>query len=385
MVKKKSVKINEFIQQAASMHVLNTVYSLGLVVIALFTHTLVKNDFPTSFYHTLAVSTLGASLCFKLVIQYTGVAQKWLNENHIELIMTALNVLVTFLLLSPILNRTEQSGELFLFLQSFIPTSLFVLISPISWRKNREYYGFFGFVQWVIILSVSIWSWSIILSLLEQRAFFSIASNMVVLLSPIFLSVIRRKQMERLEATIYEEIYQDPLTKIPNRKCFYEYYDEVRALSRKPAKYFDGFVVFFVDIDHFKLYNDYYGHEEGDLCLVQVASYLEKLAGRLGLSCFRYGGEEFVLCGAITKKAWENILGSQEISEWSKSNLTLPVEHAQAPSGKLTLSAGAAFVVPSVIYESNAGEVTKLADHYLYKSKRAGRARLTVAESFNVT
>ena len=380
MLPHSSDKINEFIRQAASMHVLNTVYFIGLVVVALFTYTLVDDKANLSLFHSAAGYVLLVTFMFKVLIQNVSQLQKKLSESQVELVVTALNVMGTFLLLEPAMVTDASRSDFFLFLQSFLPTMLFILISPISWRKQHEYHGFFGFVQWTLIISVSLWAASIILELYYKGAWLSLISNLIVLASPLFLSIIRRTQMERLKVKIYEEIYQDPLTKIANRKCFYEHYDKVREINRRGNNEFDGFAVLFVDIDHFKLYNDYYGHEQGDECLKAVATFLNELAERLGLSCFRYGGEEFIVCGLKTITEWETILNSEPVLSWKNGNFPLPMKHERAPSGKVTLSGGAAFVLPSIIYECNAGKVTELADQYLYKSKNAGRARLTIAE-----
>lgn len=88
----------------------------------------------------------------------------------------------------------------------------------------------------------------------------------------------------------------DGLTDISNRRAFDEFFDEEwNRCSRlkKPIS------LAIVDIDHFKLLNDDYGHQSGDECLIRVGALLKELAKRPGDMCARYGGEEFVLVCVI--------------------------------------------------------------------------------------
>ncbi|OUV22609.1 MAG: hypothetical protein CBC55_03615 [Gammaproteobacteria bacterium TMED95] len=384
MLQKKSDKINDFIKQAASIHVLNTVYFLGLVVVALFSYPIISTNQSNILSPTVAGYVLLLTFLFKVAIQNIPYLLKQIEDHKAELVVTTLNVVATYLLLSPFVGENSTQNDFFVFLQSFVPTLMFILITPISWKNANSYLGFYGFLQWAVIIGVIAWSGLIIISLFESNAWFSLASNTIVLVSPFFLSMIRKKQMERLRVSIYEEIYQDPLTEIPNRKCFYEHYDEVREINKKSSENFDGYVVFFVDIDYFKLFNDSYGHKKGDECLKEVAQYLKSLAQSLGLSCFRYGGEEFILAGLKTNKEWEELQNNEVIANWTNGDMSLPIKHERSPLGVVTLSAGASFVVPSVIYENNAGAVTKLADQYLYKSKKSGRSKLTIAGTYSI-
>lgn len=384
MLQNKSDKINGFIKQAASIHVLNTVYFLGLVVVALFSYPILSDGAKSHVYPTIAGYVLLLTFLFKVALQNIPFLLKKIEDHKAELIVTALNVVATYFLLSPFVGDNSANSDFSSFLQSFIPTLMFILITPISWKNTNSYLGLYGFLQWAVIIGVVSWSGMILLSLYESKAWFSIASNAIVLASPFFLSMIRKNQVERLSDSLYEEIYQDPLTEIPNRKCFYAHYDEIRELNKKSGESFDGYVVFFVDVDYFKLYNDSYGHDKGDECLKEVAQRLQMLAKSLGLSCFRFGGEEFILAGLKTKKEWEELQNNDVIVEWVNGAMSLPIKHERAPLGLITLSAGAAFIVPSVIYENNAIAVTKLADQFLYKSKKAGRSKLTVASTFSI-
>jgi diguanylate cyclase (GGDEF)-like protein len=127
-----------------------------------------------------------------------------------------------------------------------------------------------------------------------------------------------------------------------------------------------------IDIDHFKRYNDYYGHQAGDRCLRMVAVTVAAEARDTDIVA-RYGGEEFsvVLPGAdldITRQTAERIrLGIARLQK----------EHATAPSGFVSVSIGIASTVAGT-----GGSITELirhADLGLYEAKGAGRNRLGTA------
>jgi len=127
------------------------------------------------------------------------------------------------------------------------------------------------------------------------------------------------------------------------------------------------FGILFVDIDHFKDFNDTYGHLLGDKVLRFVANSLRQNL-RFTDSCGRWGGEEFIALILDTEK--ERLRSVAE-------KLRSLVEHSGVEeSGKvlrITISIGATLVRPSDSYES----LIKRADEMMYKSKKAGRNRVS--------
>lgn len=94
-----------------------------------------------------------------------------------------------------------------------------------------------------------------------------------------------RKQLEKLAI-------RDPLTGLSNRRCFL---DTARKEAMRAVRYQHSLFLFFLDVDHFKAYNDRHGHQAGDDLLIQTATLL-KLSIRENVDgAFRYGGDEFVL------------------------------------------------------------------------------------------
>jgi two-component system chemotaxis response regulator CheY len=107
-----------------------------------------------------------------------------------------------------------------------------------------------------------------------------------------------RTQLEEANVELMKQSLTDPLTKLGNRRRMEEDLQRTHSRALRLGRPY-GVVLF--DIDHFKLYNDHYGHLAGDETLRQVAHCLEKMT-RAGESVYRYGGEEFLLllpdCGA---------------------------------------------------------------------------------------
>lgn len=167
-----------------------------------------------------------------------------------------------------------------------------------------------------------------------------------------------------------ELAFTDPLTGLPNRRRL----DEVitggwsrwtRDRSRVS--------ILVIDIDHFKAFNDASGHPAGDACLKTIATTIAaSCASPEGLVC-RWGGEEFLalLPGA---DATEAAAVAQRTLEAIQA-LALP--HAASPTGRVTVSIGAATAMATVDVSPEA--LIDRADRALYSAKRAGRDRMVAA------
>jgi diguanylate cyclase (GGDEF)-like protein/PAS domain S-box-containing protein len=157
----------------------------------------------------------------------------------------------------------------------------------------------------------------------------------------------------------------DALTGLSNRRTFDDFLElELKrcARSQQPIS------LVLLDIDHFKLFNDTYGHQEGDACLRLIAATIEKYVRRPGDLAARYGGEEFaiILPGANTEHA-------AQVAE----NLRIAIEDLQMDlvgplSGIVTASFGVATIMAPDRSDTSAS-LTKSADTYLYAAKFSGR------------
>jgi diguanylate cyclase (GGDEF)-like protein/PAS domain S-box-containing protein len=160
----------------------------------------------------------------------------------------------------------------------------------------------------------------------------------------------------------------DGLTNLANRRYFDEFYkDEWRRCVRLRAP----ITIAMVDIDHFKLYNDTYGHLAGDQCLIKISQALKALAKRPTDFCARFGGEEFILVfGQSTAEQIQCLLEELfvKIRDLKISNSASPTD------AYITVSVGVASTIPDT--ENEAMALVDVADHHLYLAKSRGRNRV---------
>jgi diguanylate cyclase (GGDEF)-like protein len=163
---------------------------------------------------------------------------------------------------------------------------------------------------------------------------------------------------------------QDVATGIANRRYFDSYLQtEVRRAARERQQ----LSLILADVDHFKAFNDHYGHQAGDDCLRQVASALCTAGRRPADLAARYGGEEFamVLPGTGSDGAIE------VANSVSRVVAALAISHARSAAGKsITLSQGIASLIPE--RETSSEDLIERADQALYQAKQQGRNRYVV-------
>jgi len=168
--------------------------------------------------------------------------------------------------------------------------------------------------------------------------------------------------------------YRDELTCLPSR----------RALNQAALSLGRKYTVAMMDIDHFKKFNDTYGHDIGDQVLKLVASKLAKV--KSGGKVFRYGGEEFTVI--FPRKSIEQTKNELEILRQSIADYKMVIRHPQRKSKQdrkakknndmksvsVTISIGVATRTSKQSFE----QVIKSADQALYRAKKAGRNQVCV-------
>jgi diguanylate cyclase (GGDEF)-like protein len=160
----------------------------------------------------------------------------------------------------------------------------------------------------------------------------------------------------------------DELTGLANRRHFQEHYSHCWYQCQRDVQ---PLTVVMLDIDHFKLLNDTYGHEQGDHCLRELAALLENFSRRPSDFCARYGGEEFVLVFAeVTAEQVRHRLLT--LLEQVRA-LEVPNEGSSS-GGVMTISMGAASCVPTPKADGEA--LIRRADEQLYRAKEQGRDQL---------
>ena len=161
---------------------------------------------------------------------------------------------------------------------------------------------------------------------------------------------------------------EDKLTNIANRRRFDLTLEQVWGQARRSGV---PISLIMIDIDYFKKFNDRYGHQAGDKCLITVAKVLANSAKRATDLVARYGGEEFVILLNQTTRNDAYQL-AEEIRQQVES---LRIENLDADLGIVTLSMGGVTVYANDSQESI--NPLKLADIALYRSKEQGRNQVS--------
>jgi diguanylate cyclase (GGDEF)-like protein/PAS domain S-box-containing protein len=170
--------------------------------------------------------------------------------------------------------------------------------------------------------------------------------------------------------TLQQLALTDPLTGVPNRRQR----DEVLEMELSRAQRHETqLAVMLCDVDHFKQYNDHYGHTAGDECLRRIAKVLSATFKRAGETCARYGGEEF----AVVLPSVTEVQASSRAETARQAVWDLDLEHQVSPiSERVTMSIGVA--VKSVGRLETVQGIVQKADEALYRAKQEGRNRIVL-------
>jgi diguanylate cyclase (GGDEF)-like protein len=183
----------------------------------------------------------------------------------------------------------------------------------------------------------------------------------------------RSLQLERLNLELERLSALDGLTGVANRRCFDERLDTEWRRARRSG---NPLSLVLLDVDYFKAFNDSYGHQQGDLCLKRVASFLVDSFNRAGDLVARLGGDEFCVILASTNR--EEALAQAEKLRSGLEALAIPHEHSPA-SSSVTTSVGVASSPPKEGLEAE--DLMSAADHALYAAKNAGRNTVRFRET----
>ncbi len=207
---------------------------------------------------------------------------------------------------------------------------------------------------------------SIILPLSQEKPYLHLLiAHQVIGLAGILGIVFFGMKLYKVYDTIKEQAVKDSLTGIPNRRSFME---RISEEYRRAERLGTPLSVVMCDIDHFKIYNDNYGHDMGDICLKRVAETIRDSLKRSGDFCARYGGEEFIVLLPNT-----GLSGAIHVAERIRKNVKeMKIEYKGSPLHEVvTISLGVSSTDGMEVdsYE----HLIKLADMALYEAKRRGR------------
>ncbi len=181
-----------------------------------------------------------------------------------------------------------------------------------------------------------------------------------------------RDDLERINGELAALALEDGLTELANRRRFDAALDEEYARAMRNET---PLALIMLDVDFFKKYNDQYGHPQGDECLKKISKTLKTASARPGDLVARYGGEEFaiLLPGADTA-------GAVAVAERVRMAIqAINIVHAENVGGAVTISAGAASLIPSRKNNSPA-DLVLAADQALYEAKKNGRNRVCASD-----
>lgn len=200
-------------------------------------------------------------------------------------------------------------------------------------------------------------------------------SGILVIVRDISERKIAEELLMQAHAAVERIAIVDALTGVANRRRFDE---SLKAEWHRAMRDRAPLSLLFLDVDHFKLYNDSYGHVRGDSCLRQIAESAQQVVSRPGDLLARYGGEEFavLLPGTPSEGAMKV---AADICEGLRS---LSLAHFANEPGIVTISIGCATIVPELGQQSQM--LIEIADLALYSAKRGGRNQVCNGNSINV-
>lgn len=202
----------------------------------------------------------------------------------------------------------------------------------------------------------------------EERGLMLGASDFVQ--KPIRPAVVRARVLTHLKLTMQrralaELASRDGLTGIANRRAFDQ---NLAARLSRPCRRDEELAIALFDVDHFKLYNDHYGHGAGDEALRRVATILQNHARRSGDLAARLGGEEFALL-LSGKGNFDSIL-----TGIAEAVAAAEIPHEASPTAPVLTISGGGLV--NVIPPCDPADLMAQVDAMLYRAKEAGRNRV---------
>lgn len=194
-------------------------------------------------------------------------------------------------------------------------------------------------------------------------------------ISAVVRDITEQKYNEEMLAQLRNELellsFRDGLTNVANRRMFDQ---SLQHEWQRALRFQQPLTLIMIDIDFFKEYNDCYGHQRGDSCLIQVANALAAVSKRATDLIARYGGEEFVIL--LPETEIEKAVVFAHACHAAVLDLGIPHQLSKV-SNVVTISAGVASITPTA--NCQAVDLVKSADKLLYQAKCAGRNQVISA------
>lgn len=203
-----------------------------------------------------------------------------------------------------------------------------------------------------------------------------IAPHCMIQIFDVTAAVNREKILREQAVEMRAFSHIDGLTGVANRRRYDECVEDEFHRARRNGT---PLSLIMIDIDYFKAYNDRYGHQAGDVCLVKIAKTLNAALHRFGDLLARYGGEEFVVVLPGVDRQ-----GAYLIAENMRSKVVeLNVAHQTNPdTSQVTISLGVMSLIP--LQADKLDELQLAADKALYRAKRGGRNQVVIYDELPV-
>jgi diguanylate cyclase (GGDEF)-like protein len=194
-------------------------------------------------------------------------------------------------------------------------------------------------------------------------------------------SFLESKELGELNKELEVLAQLDGLTGLNNRRSYDIFVERIWGQCKRDQV---SLTLLLIDLDHFKAFNDHYGHQTGDDALKAVAGVIKSSAKRPFDFAARYGGEEFIIALYGTPEIYGGNAAtdaSRALAESLRTGIQkLKIPHEKSSTGKyLTASIGVAVILPEA--ERSLPGALQMADEALYRAKEDGRNRVSVTES----
>ncbi|MBI3229243.1 MAG: diguanylate cyclase [Burkholderiales bacterium] len=193
----------------------------------------------------------------------------------------------------------------------------------------------------------------------------------LIQITDVSIAVARERLLREQALVLRSQTFSDGLTGIANRRHF----DVNIEKELRRAKRTNGAMsLLMIDIDYFKAYNDHYGHQRGDDCLIQVAAALSSVLHRPADLVARYGGEEFAVI--LPENRADSACLIAETMRQKVEAMAIEHEQSKNPAKIVTVSIGVAMRIPEHHLETS--QLIGAADRALYEAKRLGRNQIVL-------
>jgi len=252
-----------------------------------------------------------------------------------------------------------------------------MIVGPLALNLSDKEIAFFQITTYILRRNISL----AVQDILQRQQIANYTSKLEALVKSrteqLELEIKKQQKMQADLKKVNEKLalsaFRDKLTGIYNRAAFDDYFKRTWFQQRRDKK---PLSLIFIDVDHFKLYNDTYGHIKGDYCLKYVAQVLKIHTSRPADFVARYGGEEFAILLPDTMSQGAEHIANSILKRLKK----LALQHESSPVARhITVSMGIATLIPTKKHSMES--FINDADKALYTSKQLGRNRYTVKES----